>query len=136
MTIDAQVGKQGDDVAVAACEVIGSRECPLPLLVYRPERWASAIAEIDSSQTREQVQGALFHSRTHEVVTYWEVLKKAVRGATSSPAIASHAEAIMRCVPLHGMDGELSVSRLNQVCVHTKDRIAWLDQPKVIAMAG
>ena len=34
----------------------------------------------------------------------------------------------------HGMDGELSVSRLNQVCVHTKDRIAWLDQPKVIAM--
>ena len=58
MTIDAQVGNEADDVAVAACEIIGSRECPLPLLVYRPVgplRRAAAIAEIDSSQTREQV---------------------------------------------------------------------------------
>ena len=74
--VDAQVGDDLEDVAVAAAGVICGREMPRQLAVYRPAgplRRAAAMAELDSTRPREEVEEALFQLRAHEVIACWQV---------------------------------------------------------------
>ena len=97
LTKPAEIGTEMDDIAVAVTKIIVSKACPTALRVYRDVGAARRQAATDevTNGTVNAVEANLFRERAAEVIGYWEVSERAVRGAVEATQVQRLIESLL-----------------------------------------